>query len=399
MAWMMDTYSMQSGYAVPEIVTGKPISIGGSVFRHEATGAGVVMVVARACDRLGWALAGQRCVVQGFGNVGGVAAAELQARGAVVVAVSDVSGGLHAAAGLDIASLHAYAREHGSLEGCTAGRAPHERGAARARMRHPRARRARGSDHGRERTADPGAARRGGRERPDVHRGGRDPLGPRDPRPARRPHERWRRDRLLLRVGAGSRSSLLDARRDPREARRDARERVRSRVGSRRRTRRAAPHRRRSSPGSARSRAHSRRAGSSREHRPGSDGVEPRAATGRRDSRSGGRAATANGGSCRLRHRRRAARRRRDAGRRSCGRSSPPAPTRSATELRAIAERPHLTIGPDVPLEEAFRFLEAEDAERVPVVDEHQRLLGVLSRSVLQRRLAEDEDEPLPPAA
>jgi CBS domain-containing protein len=71
------------------------------------------------------------------------------------------------------------------------------------------------------------------------------------------------------------------------------------------------------------------------------------------------------------------------------------------TPLRSIAETPHFTIGPDVPLEEAFRFLEAEDAERVPVVDEHDRLLGVLSRSVLQRRLAEDEeqDEPLPPAA
>jgi glutamate dehydrogenase (NAD(P)+) len=121
MAWMMDTYSMQSGYAVPEIVTGKPISIGGSVFRHEATGAGVVMVIARACDRLGWPLAGQRCVVQGFGNVGGVAAAELEGRGAVVTAVSDVSGGLHAESGLDIADLHRYVRERGSLEGCDAG--------------------------------------------------------------------------------------------------------------------------------------------------------------------------------------------------------------------------------------------------------------------------------------
>ena len=72
-----------------------------------------------------------------------------------------------------------------------------------------------------------------------------------------------------------------------------------------------------------------------------------------------------------------------------------------ATELHAIAETPHFTIGPDIPLEEAFRFLEAEDAERVPVVDEDHRLIGVLSRSVLQRRLAEDEDEdePLPPAA
>src|SRR5688500_16059021 len=110
MAWMMDTYSMQSGYAVPEIVTGKPISIGGSVFRHEATGAGVVMVVARACDRLGWALSDQRCVVQGFGNVGGIAASELQALGATVVAVSDVSGGLHSARGLDIPVRLPYVR-------------------------------------------------------------------------------------------------------------------------------------------------------------------------------------------------------------------------------------------------------------------------------------------------
>ena len=74
------------------------------------------------------------------------------------------------------------------------------------------------------------------------------------------------------------------------------------------------------------------------------------------------------------------------------------------TLLGDIAEPPHHTIGPDVPLEDAFRFLEAADAERVPVVDEHHRLVGVLSRSVLQRRLAEDEEEeddeePLPPAA
>ena len=121
MAWMMDTYSMQRGYAVPEIVTGKPISIGGSVFRHEATGAGVVMVVSRACDRLGWPLAEQRCVVQGFGNVGGIAALELHGRGAAVTAVSDVSGGLHSQHGLDVPSLLDYVREHGSLEGCDAG--------------------------------------------------------------------------------------------------------------------------------------------------------------------------------------------------------------------------------------------------------------------------------------
>ncbi len=121
MAWMMDTYSMQKGYAVPEIVTGKPISIGGSVFRHEATGAGVVMVVERACARLGWPLDEQRCVVQGFGNVGGIAASELHARGARVVAVSDLSGGVHAAGGLDIPAVHAYVSEHGSLAGFESG--------------------------------------------------------------------------------------------------------------------------------------------------------------------------------------------------------------------------------------------------------------------------------------
>src|SRR5687767_9771898 len=106
MAWMMDTYSMQVGHAVPEIVTGKPISIGGSVFRHEATGAGVVMVIARACERLGWNLAEQHCVVQGFGNVGGIAAHELADRGAAVLAVSDVSGGVLDPAGLDVPTLH-----------------------------------------------------------------------------------------------------------------------------------------------------------------------------------------------------------------------------------------------------------------------------------------------------
>jgi glutamate dehydrogenase (NAD(P)+) len=121
MAWMMDTYSMQKGYAVPEIVTGKPVSLGGSLFRHEATGAGVVMVVERACQRLGWDLADQRCVVQGFGNVGGIAATELHDKGARVIAVSDISGGVHSATGLDIPTLHAYVAEHGSLEGYERG--------------------------------------------------------------------------------------------------------------------------------------------------------------------------------------------------------------------------------------------------------------------------------------
>ncbi|MGH2920661.1 MAG: Glu/Leu/Phe/Val family dehydrogenase [Gaiellaceae bacterium] len=115
MAWMMDTYSMQMGYAVPEIVTGKPVSIGGSVFRSEATGAGVVMVTERACRRLDWELPDQRFVVQGFGNVGGVAARELAARGAKVLAVSDISGGIYDQAGLDLHDVTRWAEEHATL--------------------------------------------------------------------------------------------------------------------------------------------------------------------------------------------------------------------------------------------------------------------------------------------
>ena len=153
MAWMMDTYSMQMGYAVPEIVTGKPVSIGGSVFRSEATGAGVVMVIERACQRLGWPFAEQRFVVQGFGNVGGVAAREIAARGATVVAVSDISGGIHDVNGLDLAHVTAWVAEHGSLAEYPAMTRV-ERAAARDPVRHPRPGRPRGSDHVRERGPD-----------------------------------------------------------------------------------------------------------------------------------------------------------------------------------------------------------------------------------------------------
>ncbi len=120
MAWMMDTYSMQKGHVVPEIVTGKPVQLGGSLFRHEATGAGVVMVMKSACARLGRQLAGLRCAVQGFGNVGGIAATELHEQGAVVIAVSDVSGGIYNPDGIDVPTAHEWVIEHGSLDGFVA---------------------------------------------------------------------------------------------------------------------------------------------------------------------------------------------------------------------------------------------------------------------------------------
>src|SRR5688500_7167932 len=115
MAWMMDTYSMQHGFPVPQVVTGNPIPLGGSVFRREATGPGAVMVIERPCARLGWTLAGLSCAVQGFGNVGGVAAQELADRGAVVIAISDISGGIYAPNGIDVASAHEWVAAHGSL--------------------------------------------------------------------------------------------------------------------------------------------------------------------------------------------------------------------------------------------------------------------------------------------
>jgi glutamate dehydrogenase (NAD(P)+) len=117
MAWMMDTYSMQVGHAVPEIVTGKPLSVGGSVLRPEATGIGVVMVADEAVRRLGWRLAGRSCVVQGYGKVGGVAAHELAARDARVVAVSDIAGGIYAPDGLDLPSVDRWRGEHRDLSG------------------------------------------------------------------------------------------------------------------------------------------------------------------------------------------------------------------------------------------------------------------------------------------
>lgn len=123
MAWFMDTYSQQVGHPVPEIVTGKPIVLGGTAGRRQATGLGAVYVAEAACERLGRPVAGQRVVVQGYGNVGAVVARELAARGASVVGVSDVSGGIVDPAGLDVALLETWAAEHRFLRGFPAGAA------------------------------------------------------------------------------------------------------------------------------------------------------------------------------------------------------------------------------------------------------------------------------------
>ncbi len=118
MAWMMDTYSMNVGHAVPGVVTGKPLSIGGSRGREMATGRGVMITVREALAAQGKSLAGARIVIQGFGNVGRSAAQLLYEAGARILAVSTSSNGLFADAGLDIPGLLAYAAEnHKSLVG------------------------------------------------------------------------------------------------------------------------------------------------------------------------------------------------------------------------------------------------------------------------------------------
>jgi glutamate dehydrogenase (NAD(P)+) len=117
MAWFMDTYSQMMGHSVFEIVTGKPVVLGGSSGRQAATGLGVVYVLEAVCERIDLPLRDARVAIQGFGNVGSVAARELYAIGAKVIAVSDRGGGLVDPDGLDIAAVERWVAEHGVLAG------------------------------------------------------------------------------------------------------------------------------------------------------------------------------------------------------------------------------------------------------------------------------------------
>ncbi|MFO1498817.1 MAG: Glu/Leu/Phe/Val dehydrogenase [Verrucomicrobiota bacterium] len=117
MAWMMDTYSVHAGHSVPSIVTGKPVVLGGSLGRREATGRGVGYLINRAMDTLGLEMSGATAIVQGFGNVGSVAAYSLAKYGAKVIGVSDVGGGIYNPKGLDIWKLEKHASDHKSVVG------------------------------------------------------------------------------------------------------------------------------------------------------------------------------------------------------------------------------------------------------------------------------------------
>jgi glutamate dehydrogenase (NAD(P)+) len=121
MAWMMDTYSVSSGYTVPGVVTGKPVSLGGSLGRASATSAGVVHVALAALAHRGIPVAGASAAVQGFGKVGAGAAQFLAEAGVRVVAVSDQYGAVHAAGGLDVPALQAHVAATGSVVGFGGG--------------------------------------------------------------------------------------------------------------------------------------------------------------------------------------------------------------------------------------------------------------------------------------
>src|SRR5882762_4304334 len=117
MAWIMDTYSVHAGYTVPSIVTGKPVNLGGSLGRREATGRGVAYLVNRASDTIGLDMSKTTAVVQGYGNVGSIAALSLARYGSKVIAVSDVSGGIYNAKGLDLWALEKYVAANRTVGG------------------------------------------------------------------------------------------------------------------------------------------------------------------------------------------------------------------------------------------------------------------------------------------
>ena len=117
MAWMMDTYSMNVGHTASGVVTGKPIALGGSLGRQEGTGRGVFIAAREAGIRSGIPLSGARVVVQGFGNVGGIAARIFREHGAKVVGLQDAEATIANPAGIDIPAALAHVAEHGSLRG------------------------------------------------------------------------------------------------------------------------------------------------------------------------------------------------------------------------------------------------------------------------------------------
>lgn len=121
MAWVLDTYSMHAGHFTPAVVTGKPLALGGSLGRADATGRGCLLVIQQALEHLGMRMRGARVAVQGFGKVGGVAARLLHEAGAKVVAISDYSCAIHNSSGIDIPAALEWRNQNVLLDGFSGG--------------------------------------------------------------------------------------------------------------------------------------------------------------------------------------------------------------------------------------------------------------------------------------
>ena len=212
MAWIMDTVSMHRGYSVPGVVTGKPMAIGGSNGRADATGQGVVYTIEEAARRrLGISLAGATAAVQGFGNVGEATARLLHEAGVRVVAISDIGGGVYRGDGLDVPFLRRYMQEQGTLAGAPGTEAIANEDLFGLDVDVLVLAALEGQITAANAGQGPGPHPGGRGKRPDDARRRPDP--PRERRHGHPGHpvQRGRGDRELLRMGPESRVAVLDS--------------------------------------------------------------------------------------------------------------------------------------------------------------------------------------------
>ena len=210
MAWIVDTYSMHTGSAATAVVTGKPMALGGSRGRREATGRGCMMVTLKALRRLGMQPEDCRVVIQGFGNVGGMAARLMSDVGFKIIGVIEYDGAVFNPHGLDIAALDRHRRESGFLTGFAGGEDIDRKEALFTGMRRPDS----GGNGERHRFPEcrphPLQDPVRGRQRAHHAAGRRDSGGEEGLRDSRHPGERGRRDGLVFRMGAGPAGFLLE---------------------------------------------------------------------------------------------------------------------------------------------------------------------------------------------
>ena len=209
MAWMMDTYSMHARHTVTAAVTGKPIEIGGSRGRREATGRGLLFVCNEACKKFGFNIDDTRVVIQGAGNVGGTAALLMHQEGYKIIALADITGSLYNPQGLDVPGVLEYLRANKTVEGYTA--AEHigttELLELECEILMPAATENQITTHNADRIRCRILAE--GANGPDCRRR-RDRIGQEYLRDSRHTGQRRRRHRKLLRVGAGPNGLLLE---------------------------------------------------------------------------------------------------------------------------------------------------------------------------------------------